>query len=228
MRRVRQGVARTISPDGRVRADPCPAAPSLPPCHCVRLPPTTATHAPPLPGVHGLDRAEAEGLVGPSHKATQTLLRALQDFLAGAGGDAPAAPPHVAVVGSSLDRWLFMVWALQRLPSRVAPELRDAAAGVRTVLLPASRLGGLPELAWALSQHPRARFVVVANGLEEEGGSSRADAIAALSGYDGFSWPPNALVLAGLAGGAGAYQELERVHGTPFEHLATIQDRFAA
>ena len=66
------------------------------------------------------------------------------------------------------------------------------------MLLPPSQLrggAGLADLAWSLSQHPRTRFaVVVHSGME----GVAAEAAAMLSCADGFSWPPNAVVLAGF------------------------------
>lgn len=169
-----------------------------------------------------------------------------------------------------------------------SPELRDAAGGLRTLVLPAAQLGSLPDLAWSLSQHPRARFVVLANGLGGDGGSGGAvngDTAAMLSGravpgvvagqgavhqlqrasmrgrltcrppaaaartpctlrarrsatllllpgtttvlrpaagFDGFSWPPNALLVGGFPGAVP--EQLAPV----FRHTATIEDRFAA
>ena len=66
-----------------------------------------------------------------------------------------------------------MCWALQRVERYVPGELQGAARGLRTVVLPSAKLSTLPELAWSLSQHPRARFVVVANGLEACGAAAR-------------------------------------------------------
>lgn len=70
-------------------------------------------------------------------------------------------------------------------------------------MVPASQLGGsgLADLAWSLSQHPRTRFAVVINsGL----GSVGAEAAAMLSCADGFSWAPNAAVVAGFSSEAEA------------------------
>lgn len=99
-------------------------------------------------------------------------------------------------------------WALQYLRREVtghSPELRDAAGGLRTLVLPASHLGSLPDLAWSLSQHPRARFVVLANGLGGDGGSGGAvngDTAAMLSGR----------AAPGVVAGQGAVQHLQQ-HG---------------
>lgn len=54
-------------------------------------------------------------------------------------------------------------WALQRLKSTVPAELQPAAGGLRTVVLQPKHFNQLPELAQALRQHPRVRFVVIAN-----------------------------------------------------------------
>ena len=59
-------------------------------------------------------------------------------------------------------------------------DLQPAAAGLRTLVLPANQLSSLADLAWSLSQHPRTRFAVVANGMEACG--SVGDVAAMLSG----------------------------------------------
>ena len=71
-------------------------------------------------------------------------------------------------------------WALQRLEGAVPADLQPAAAGLRTLVLPANQLSSLADLAWSLSQHPRTRFAVVANGMEACG--SVGDVAAMLSG----------------------------------------------
>lgn len=73
------------------------------------------------------------------------------------------------------------VWALQRLESQVPPELQPCAAGLRVLVLPAAQVSKLADLAWSLSQHPRTRFVVLANGLDS-GGMAAGDMAAMLSG----------------------------------------------
>lgn len=120
----------------------------------------------------------------------------------------PARPPLLL--------FCFAAWALQRLEEQVPTELAAAAGGLRTLVVPSSQLGqGLADLAWSLSQHPRTRFAVVATaGLEKS-----ADAAAALSGFDGFSWPPNALLIAGFDSMPSA--DLALV----FRHIATVEDR---
>jgi hypothetical protein len=74
----------------------------------------------------------------------------------------------------------FAAWALQRLEGSAPAELQPAAAGLRTLVLPANQLSSLADLAWSLSQHPRTRFAVVANGMEACG--SVGDVAAMLSG----------------------------------------------
>ena len=59
-------------------------------------------------------------------------------------------------------------------------ELQPAAGALRTVVVPAHHFANLPGLAWSLSQHPRTRFAVVANGMEACG--SVGDVAAMLSG----------------------------------------------
>lgn len=180
-----------------------------------------------LKGVHELGCAERGGLVGSHHPAAAALHQGLAEFLRQDLGRA-CSPPHIALCGNAADRWLFASWALQYLRREVtehSPELRDAAGGLRTLVLPAAQLGSLPDLAWSLSQHPRARFVVLANGLGGDGGSGGAvngDTAAMLSGFDGFSWPPNALLVGGFPGAVP--EQLAPV----FRHTATIEDRFAA
>jgi hypothetical protein len=63
----------------------------------------------------------------------------------------------------------------------VPPELQRCAAGLRVLVLPATQLGKLADLAWSLSQHPRTRFVVLANSMEG-GGMAVGDLAAMLSG----------------------------------------------
>ncbi|KAL4426710.1 hypothetical protein ABPG77_004766 [Micractinium sp. CCAP 211/92] len=180
-----------------------------------------------LKGVHELGCAERGGLVGSHHPAAAAVHQGLVEFLRQDLGRA-CSPPHIALCGSAADRWLFASWALQYLRRELtshAPELREAAGGLRTLVLPAAQLGSLPDLAWSLSQHPRARFVVLANGMGGDGGSGGAvggDVAAMLSGFDGFSWPPNALLLAGFP--SAVPEQLAPV----FRHTATIEDRFAA
>ena len=78
------------------------------------------------------------------------------------------------------------VWALQvGVVQEVAEELRPQAEGLRVVVLPSSQLGSLPELAWSLSQHPRARWVVLANGLSSLSAQGVADLAAMMSGEAG-------------------------------------------
>lgn len=99
-------------------------------------------------------------------------------------------------------------WALQYLRREVtsqAPELREAAGGLRTLVLPAAQLGSLPDLAWSLSQHPRTRFVVLANGMGGDGGGGGAvsgDVAAMLSG-GAASWLASGRCM-GLAAAAAA------------------------
>ena len=83
---------------------------------------------------------------------------------------APSPPPPCASAA----------WALQRLEGAVPAELQPAAAGLRTLVLPANQLSSLADLAWSLSQHPRTRFAVMANGMEACG--SVGDVAAMLSG----------------------------------------------
>lgn len=88
------------------------------------------------------------------------------------------------------------------------PGLQAAAASLRTVVVLAAQLeadGGLAGLARALAQHPRMCFVVVINSfgtVVSSGGNAAvgAEVVAApLSCADGFSWPPNAHVVAGFS-----------------------------
>lgn len=77
-------------------------------------------------------------------------------------------------------------WALQRIGQLdfSSGELKPAAAGLRTLVVPSNQLGSLADLAWSLSQHPRTRFAVCINaGLDIHGGSPVvADVAAMLSG----------------------------------------------
>lgn len=139
-------------------------------------------------------------------------------------------------------------------------------------------MGNLADLAWSLSQHPRARFAVCVNaGLDNHSGSAAvADTAAMLSGqawrhagapgfemlggwgpvlclpacharlsqsskgcacvstpcppapppstgYDGFSWPANALLIAGFA--SAPPSDLAPVFG---DRLARVEGRQAA
>ncbi|KAL4458713.1 hypothetical protein ABPG75_013578 [Micractinium tetrahymenae] len=180
-----------------------------------------------LKGVHELSCAEKGGLVGSHHPAATALQQGLAEFLRQDLGRA-CSPPHISLCGNATDRWLFASWALQYLRREVtshSPELRAAAGGLRTLVLPAAQLGSLADLAWSLSQHPRTRFVVLANGMGGDGGSGGAvggDVAAMLSGFDGFSWPSNALLVGGFPGAVP--EQLAPV----FRHTAAIEDRFAA
>eukprot|EP00887_Chlorella_sp_A99_P006450 scaffold3.g6450.t1 len=172
-----------------------------------------------LKGVNALPVAEEEGLVAHEHHATKTLAAALSTFLsAPLDVAATTVPPHAAVVGAPRDRWLLAVYALERLPRLVEPELAGAAAGARVVLLPAAQLATLPDLAWSLAQHPRCRFVVVASCLEGYGAKNELAAV--LSGYGGFSWPQNAVVLGGFE--TGVPPALADVFAA--ERVASIED----
>lgn len=174
-----------------------------------------------LKGAHELKAAEEAGRVGADHSAGATLVQALTQFLqqdpTGTGN-----PPHIAVCGSPADRWLFTSWALQRLQQQVPAELAAQAAGIRTLVLPSSQLGSLADLAWSLGQYPRARFAVVVNGLGGSGGAGAADVAAILSGYDGFSWPSNTLLLAGFPDAPP--EDLAPV----FRHTAVVERRAMA
>ena len=77
-------------------------------------------------------------------------------------------------------------WALQRIGEHNTDKehLAAAAAGLRTLVVPSNQVGNLADLAWSLSQHPRARFAVCVNaGLDNHSGSAAvADTAAMLSG----------------------------------------------
>jgi hypothetical protein len=157
-----------------------------------RLESTTADLAalppPACAGTHAVAALPLPDLV--SKPGVQGLCAALAEFASGPR-PAGAAAPHIALVGPATARWRSTAEALRCLPAK-AP----AAAGLRVVTLPTVHLASLPELAWALSQHPRARFVVVATSLD--GLEGKSDLLALLSGLDSFSWPPNACVLGGF------------------------------
>lgn len=150
-----------------------------------------------LKGAHELAAAEEAGRVSAEQPASAMLLGALTAFLR-QDPSAAACPPHLAVCGSASDRWLYTTWALQQLEAQVPAELRPAAGGLRTLVLPAGQVGSLADVAWTLSQHPRARFAVVVNSGLEGSSPAVADAAAMLSGVDGFSWPSNAMLIAGF------------------------------
>ncbi|PSC71126.1 ATPase (AAA+ superfamily) [Micractinium conductrix] len=151
-----------------------------------------------LTGVHELDE---ELLPVPrDDPALKGVLQALAEFVE-ADPRSGRRPHHIAILKfPSATRWLLAVWALQvGVVQEVAEELRPQAEGLRVVVLPSSQLGSLPELAWSLSQHPRARWVVLANGLSSLSAQGVADLAAMMSGYDGFSWPSNALLVGGFS-----------------------------
>lgn len=80
-------------------------------------------------------------------------------------------------------------WALQRFGAHIIADkehLAPAAAGLRTLIVPSNKASCLADLAWSLSQHPRARFAVCINaGLDVHGGNPAvADAAAMLSGEE--------------------------------------------
>ncbi|KAL4859199.1 hypothetical protein ACK3TF_000961 [Chlorella vulgaris] len=150
-----------------------------------------------LKGAHRLEAAVSHMHISDNNPAYDVLVEGLTAFLQQDLSQS-AAPPHVALCGCPAARWLMTCLVLQGgLESAVPAELAAAAAGLRVLLLPATQISSLPELAWSLSQQPRARFVVIVNGLES--GNSTADHAAMLSGFDGFSWPSNAMLLAGFA-----------------------------
>lgn len=95
----------------------------------------------------------------------------------------PGLPPHHwCFTADPLTRWQLLCTLLGMLEA-------SAAEGVgpffRLVVVPAQQLGALAELAWALSQHPRARFLVVAHAGDNLPPSSLADLAAMLSGERG-------------------------------------------
>ena len=116
-----------------------------------------------LAGVHELQAAEDQGLVGGHHHAAATLLEALTEHVQ-RDLSSTSSPLHVAVCGGAADRWLFtgggrvgFGWGgLGRLPAGpagpqglacpacVPPQLRRLTPG-----MPAAPL---PLAAWAL-QH---------------------------------------------------------------------------
>ncbi len=168
---------------------------------------------------------------------------------------------------------LTAAWALQRIGEHTTDKehLAAATAGLRTLVVPSNQVGGLADLAWSLSQHPRTRWAVCINaGLDVHGGSAAvADAAAMLSGgkwlrpslfdgrllaewlqmglrsvarthlsvcnlpplsavppcagYDGYSWPANALVIAGFS--TAPPSDLAPVFG---DRIARVEDRQAA
>ena len=197
-------------------------------CHTGEAPALAAgarcRRAPPCPihaGANELEAAEAAGRVSPDHPGAAALLDGLRAFL-DQGLEGPACPPHVAVCGPAVERHLLMTWALQRLPSRVPQGLAADAEGLRTLVLPSTHASALADLAWTLSQHPRCRFAVLAPGGVGGGGAAAADAAAILSGLDGYSWPPNALLIAGFPGAAPP-DDLAPV----FRHVVTTESREA-
>jgi hypothetical protein len=179
-----------------------------------------------LKGAYELQAAEESGLVAPHHSAAATLTAVLTDFL-GQDVSHTCSPPHVAVCGNATDRWLHTAWALQRIGEQITDKehLAAAAAGLRTLVLPANQVGSLADLAWSLSQHPRTRFAVCINaGLDVNGSSPViADAAAMFSGYDGFSWPANALLIAGFS--SAPSPDLAPVFG---DRIARVEPRQAA
>lgn len=134
----------------------------------------------PTAGAHRLEAAASHMHISANNAAYDVLVEGLTAFLQQDLSQS-AAPPHVALCGCPAARWLMTCLVLQGgLESVVPAELAAAAAGLRVLLLPATQISSLPELAWSLSQQPRARFVVIVNGLES--GNSTADHAAMLSG----------------------------------------------
>ena len=115
----------------------------------------------------------------PPHSALRSALERMVEELQ----VSPAtAPYHWCIPADALTRWQLLCALLGMLESAAA-EGRGPA--FRAVLVPASQLGSLPELAWAMSQHRRARFLVLLQAAEALPPASLPDLAAMLSGGRG-------------------------------------------
>lgn len=146
-----------------------------------------------------------EGVLAGAGEVDEAAVQGVADALA-AGllsldlSDRQRGAAPTVVHGCARAGYAAAAVALRRLETLVPADKREAAAGVRTVLLPQARLRDAGDLAWRLSQHPRVRFavlVIVAKDLD-------AEVAATLAGGDGFSWPANAAVVAACDAAPGA------------------------
>ena len=102
------------------------------------------------------------------------------------------AEPIALIGGCAQDAYKIASIGLKNLETLVDSDVKAAASGVRTVILPHAGLKTIAELAWTLSQHPRVRFAVLCPAIGELDG----DVAATISGGDGVGWPANAVFVA--------------------------------
>lgn len=114
----------------------------------------------------------------PPHSALRSALERMAEELQTAPG-ASGPPHHWCIPTDALTRWQLLCCLLGMLGDAAA-EGRGPA--FRAVLVPAAQLGSLAELAWALAQHPRARFLVILQSADALPPSAAGDVAALLSG----------------------------------------------
>jgi hypothetical protein len=109
-----------------------------------------------------------------------TLEKVAQELQRAPKAVSPGAPPHHwALCSDPLTRWQLMCTLLGLLE---APAAQGEGPAFRAVVVPAGQLATMGELAWALSQHPRARFLVLLQAGDSLPPSSLADVASFLSG----------------------------------------------
>lgn len=140
----------------------------------------------------GMGSLNGPELALPPHSA---LLTALERMVGELHTPPQTLPHHWCIPDDPLTSWQLMCTLLGML-EEAAKEGRGPA--FRAVVLPASKASTLSDLAWALSQHPRARFLVLLQAGDSIPAASLPDVAAMLSGYGGFSWPVNATLVAGF------------------------------
>lgn len=109
-------------------------------------------------------------------------------------------PHHIIVYGCAQTAYLCTIASIslirkgQKVDNAfVDRSLQPTVPGLRLILLPPSRLSELSDLAWTMSQHPKVKFVVV---CPQAPSSFDAEALMTLTGWDGFSFPYNAVFIA--------------------------------
>lgn len=126
-------------------------------------------------------------------KITSTLLGSLFP-----SNEEHSIPPHIAVYGCAQTAYVCTIASMTciRTGQQLEKALKNGMSslpGLRLILLPPSKLSEISDLAWTMSQHPRVKFVVV---CPQAPSSFDPDALMTLTGWDGFSFPGNAVFVA--------------------------------
>jgi hypothetical protein len=141
-----------------------------------------------------------QGIKAPESAIDHLVVEKITSALLGSlfPSELHSIPPHIAVYGCSHTAYVCTIASITwiRTGHQLEKALKNSMSslpGLRLILLPPSKLSEISDLAWTMSQHPRVKFVVV---CPQAPSSFDSDALMTLTGWDGFSFPGNAVFVA--------------------------------